>query len=507
MARYGTFKYGDGTKYGASSNDNLLYALEIDWDDDDLYDGGNEARRIFKMRSERGRNYLISGDGKGFDPEQTGILILTVDNYDGRFDPYNAGGDLYGNIEPGKKCKFWVRDGIGGTDYDLFTGVLADVQLIGRNNEADLIIDGAWRWLQDRDAKVELQESKTADQCISAALTAAEWPSEWGSSLDTGPDTIDYWWATGKAKKEIEDLANSGLGNVFVAADGTLKYYSRQKTDDPVMVITEDVILKDVLMPQPWEFKRNIVRVSTHPRKLESSQVIWTHNEAPGIEASESITLWARYKYDGVEVPAKDVITPASTTDYTANAQADGGGADYTSDITVSITKYAHVSKITYTNGNANKAYLTLAQIRGKPVSSPDTSDIIVEGTGASTRPRLLELDLPWQQNYNTGKDLADVLLAFFEDQQYFPTIFVRNRPSIQFGLELYDKVSLTLDTWGIDANFRVGKISHRFMNTTGQDVLTEFKLFPYYVPPVPTYWYLGTVGKSELGAATYLGY
>lgn len=505
MARFGTFPYST-QKYGASVNTNLLWALEIDWDDDGVFDGTNEADRMFKLRIDRGKDYYLSGDGMGFDHEQIGVAIITLDNYDGRYDPYNTSGPLYGYLEPGVKFRLWVRNGIGGTDYDVFTGIVADIQPIGRRGEVDLVLEDGWRWLQDRDVKVSLQESITADTAIGAILTAADWP--WSNSLDTGPDTIDYWWTTGKkAKSEIEDLANSGLGNVFVAADGTLKYYNRQKTDDPVMILTEDVLLKDIIMPQPWEFKRNIVTVNVNPRVLQAETDIWTHNEVITLGAGKSVTLWAKYIYDGANVPAKDVVTPAATTDYTANEAADGLSGDLTGDISVAITKFADTSMITYTNGGAGTAYLTLAKLRGKPISLPNTSAIVEYGTGYATKPRSLEIDLPWQQSYNVGKSLAEVLVDFFEDQQYFPTVLIQGRPEIQFGLDLYDKVGLRLATWGIDSNFRVGKIAHRFTAGTGQNVITEIKLFPYYIPPVDSYWYLGTEGLSELGVTTYLGY
>jgi hypothetical protein len=102
--------------------------------------------------------------------------------------------------------------------------------------------------------------------------------------------------------------------------------------------------------------------------------------------------------------------------------------------------------------------------------------------------------------------NIAEYLLDFLQGIQFFPTILIENRPEIQFGLDLYDVVSLKLDEWGIDANFRIGKITHKFLSATGQHVQTEMRLFPVYIPPVPNYWYLGTAGLSELGATTYLG-
>ena len=505
MTRYSLFKYGDGTKYGASVNPNLLWALEVDWDNDGVFDGSNEAVRVVGMRCERGDNYYLSGDGRGFESHGIGIAILRLDNYDGRFDPYNTAGPLYGLLKPGLRVRLRVRDGIGGTDYSVITGIVQDIKPYGRRGEVDIILEDGWRWLSNRDVSVSLQSDIYADDAIMAIADAAAYP--FGYELDSGPDLIKWWWATGKkAKADIEDIANSGVGNVFIAADGKLKYYSRQRATDPSMTLHEGELLKDIMIPQPWEFQRNIVKLSVKPRVVQSSQEIWTLNDKPAVTAGKSITIWEPYSYNNARVPATDVITPEATTDYTANSTVAGDGDDKTSDISISISKFAETSKIVYTNNDAATVYLTFAQLRGKPINAPNTSLIIEEGTNADTTPRVLELDLPWQQDYNIGVNLAEYLLDFLQSIQYFPTVLIEGRPSIQFGLDLYDVVSLTLDEWGVDANFRIGKITHKSLNPTMQLIQTELKLFPIYIPPVPNYWSLGEAGFSELGVTTYLG-
>lgn len=504
MSRYGTFKYGSA-KYGASVNPNLLWALEVDWDDDGVFDGSNDAVRVTGLRSERGDQYFISGDGRGFESHSIGNAIITLDNYDGRYDPYNATGPLYGKLLPGLLVRLWVRNGIGGTDYPIIAGVLQDIKPYGRMGTVDLVLEDGWRWLSDRDVSVSLQADVYADDAIGAIADAANYP--WSYELDSGPELIKWWWTTGKkAKAEIEDVANSGIGTVFIAADGKLKYYSRQRSTDPQITIHEGEILKDVVIPQPWEFQRNIVKLSVNPRVTQSSQVLWTLYDKPLISPTDTVTIWAPFSYGGVRVPATDVITPEITTDYTANASVDGSGDDKTAQVSVSITVFAETAKIEYTNNDAATVYLTFAQLRGKPINAPSMSQIIKEGTGAAKRPRVLELNLPWQQDYNTGVNIAEYLLDFLQGIQFFPTILIENRPEIQFGLDLHDVVSLKLDEWGVDANFRIGKITHKFLSATGQHVQTEMRLFPVYIPPVPNYWYLGTAGLSELGATTYLG-
>lgn len=504
MARYGTFKYSE-EKYGASVNTNLLLALEIDWDNDNVFDGSNEAVRMTRFQTERGRDFYLSADGNGFETNPIGYAICTLDNYDGKYDPWNTLSELYGYLATGKKARLWLRNGIDGTDYHLITGILTDIKPYGRKDEVDLVIDCGMRWLQDRTPSVQLHEGIYADDAIELILDDISYPSIWGRAIDTAPDPIGYWWTTGKkAKSEIEDIANSGMGYFFVAADGTATYYSRHRTDTSVMTITEDEILKTVSLPQPWEFQRNIIKVNAHPLIEQAESNLWTLRETPYVDDGDSIVIWLEYTYGGTNISAVDVIDPVATTDYTMNTASDDSGSDLTSGWSVVANKFSKTAKLTLTNNSGSGGYVTLATIRGKAVTSPDVTTVIEEGTGADDYPREMELDLPWQQDYNTAVDFAGFLKGFLGSPNAFPTIIIENRPEIQFGLELYDRVTLQLDSLGIDQDFRVGKIKHKSKSDTCQLVSTEISFFPAYDTGGSLYWILG---QSLLGSETYMGW
>ena len=61
MTKYGELtdlKYSE-FKYGITASDNLLWAIEVDWDNDGLFDGQNEATYTYDFQSSRGRDYYI----------------------------------------------------------------------------------------------------------------------------------------------------------------------------------------------------------------------------------------------------------------------------------------------------------------------------------------------------------------------------------------------------------------------------------------------------------------
>lgn len=507
MTKYGWVspeKYAE-FKYGVTTETTLLWSMEIDWDDDDVFDGYNEAAYAYDFHSSRGRDYYIRPKADGFERMPIGEAVIRLYNDTGRYDPFNAAGDLYGNLEAGKKVQIKVKNGTAGTNYPVFCGILDEIIPYGRRGTVDLIIKGCWNFLQEADARAAIQEDITADDAIGAILDYVAWPTIWGRALDVGPDNIDYWWSPKKkAKGEIESLSEAGMGFVFVARDGKLTYYSRHRDVAPVMTLTEDELLKDISIPNPGTFTRNIVGIQAYPKIPQALQVVWTLNEVPYLGDGESYEVWARYTYDGNEVPAIDVVTPLGSTDYTADTVEGGGGVDLTADFDVVFTDFGETAKIVMTNNSGSAGYLNLLQIRGKPVESPDVAEKVGTGAGYLTNPKAFNLDLPWLQDTNVADDLATFLAGFMLANPIFPKGFVEDRPTIQFDLELFDQVTLDLNTWGIDDTFQLSKINHKWLDKSGQLVRTEFKFEPTYDVGGGEFWRLGV---DLLGVGTILGW
>jgi len=506
MTKFGisTGKKYSQFKYGITTTTNLLWAIEVDWDRDDIFDGQNEGAYAYYFESNRGRDYYIRANANGFEKQPIGQCVIRLYNDTGRYDPYNTDGPLYGLLKSGCKVKIQVKNGTAGDTEPVFTGILAEIVPYGRRGTVDLVIKDGWNYLQNADVRAAIQADLTADEAIGYILDYVGWPAIWGSSLSVGSDTIDYWWEPKlKAKGEIESLSESGMGYVFVARDGALTYYSRHDDFTAVDTFTEDELLKDISINQPEEFTRNIIGIQAHPKVPQALQVIWTLNETPLIGAGESYTIWSTYKYNDIACPAIDVVDPLASTDYFGNAQEDGGGADLTANFTRTFTDFGETSKTVLTNGGA-AAYLTLLQIRGKPIESPDTAEMVSEGTGYDTEPKAFNIDFAWLQDTSVAQDLATFLSGFLAGEPIFPRGFVEDRFAIQFGRDLFDPINLDLTTWGIDEDFMIAKIKHKWLNKTGQLVRTEFKFEPTYGVGAGDYWRLGV---DLLGVGTIMGW
>lgn len=469
MARYNQFKFNQA-KYGITNPSTLLWGLLIDWDDDGQFTGENEAGRMKHMSITRGRNYFISPNGDGFEPLMPGQMRITLNNRDGRYNPYNESGPLYPYIDSGKFIKLIVR--VGATIYNLFSGVIQEIT--PDNNRVEILAEDGLRWLQDQEVETQIYQNITADAAIGNILTAAKWPALWGSSMETGADVLDYWWAYGRnGWEEVRAVSESEFGRAWVDAAGQMRFANRFSSRASVLSVTQSQMLKGVRIPQPWEVRRNIVQVTSNPLTALATADIWRAAGEYTVDAGNSIDVTVEFDY-----PSIGIIQPVATTDYTAFSLTGGAGTDLTADITVSVIASAQSATLTISNSGASLAYLNLLKVRGNPLQA-STVKSKSSGAGSSTRPRTLNLNLEWQQDINNPAAFSAQTLAFLETIRELPQIQIEGRPDIQFVPDLFDPVIIDIQALNIGDTFQVGYIEHEWLSENGQAVRTTWKLEP----------------------------
>lgn len=510
MARYGQFKYSQA-KYGVTPVTGLLkWSVEVDWDQDHAFDGSNEARRMFGISTFRGRRQMLKSTGSGFQTISPGKCTIKLRNNDGRYDGWSQTSPLYPYVTYGPEVRIRVTNQETGDRRHVFSGAITDIQPHGYGGDAYVVveIEDYSRLLRSNRARTPITAGLTPGEAINAILNAVNWPTRWGRNIDTGTGTMNYHWASGSklAWSELEDVAMSFLGLFFISADGKAKFIDRNTEPASVLELTQAVLLKDINNPQPFVNRRNVTRLKVHPRKqTETNVVIYQVIGDPLlVEAGSSRTIWsANYSYDGQSVPATDVQTPISGTDYEAFQNSDGTGTDLTANCTMTVTDFGDNAKIVFRNTGGTNFYVTKRQIQGKAIYEENTDDITYpEDVSDVTDPREFLLDMRWQQSVNVANDYALVLGRFLDQLHPFPTVKMQGRPDYQFVPDLFDVAALDLEKLNvIGRSFRFGGIEHKSLSETCQDVATKFFLEPYITSG--DYW---TWPVDDFGTDTVFG-
>jgi hypothetical protein len=498
----------------------LKWHVAIDWLGNGSY-GYNEASYTTSVQIDRGRT-------DEWGEHKAGECRLVLDNTSGRFDPWDTGGALYPYINmPRRGLRVTVGEAdasegtpVGlllaltkGNAYTIFSGYIDDIRPTGSIRDKKVLVrafDG-WKDLIGQEVSIALQESKTTDQAISAVLDEIGWDAG-ARTLDTGNDTISYFWLGERsAAQAIRELAVSEHGEFMVTRQGQARFDNRTAvlTASPAGSLDQQYFT-GISVNQPRDSVRNYVRCTSYPAVLATSDDLWTlQDDDVLLKAGESLDIWAIFT-DAADnrCPAKNVISPAATTDYTANTLANGSGADMTASLSVTPAVYSNWAKLTVSNTHASTAlYITLLKIRGQAISRQATT-VISEDTDSRDiyGRRKLDLELPWQQRVQTANDLALSLKGFHKDPHKDLTLSMEQRFPQMVQYDLGDRISMTAALYDIDEDMRLGQITFA---TCGDGNEMQGLKVAWHMEPCDnqTYWLLGVVGNSELGQSTRFGY
>ncbi len=489
--RYGSFAYGDGTKYGESPHDTQLWAVVVDWDGDGKYDYANEAINVTNLKITRGRNYLLASDGNGFEPISSGSLTLEMDNADGRYNPFNTSSPIYPYVRPGVKIAVMTRLPGSGETYPVFTGQIDDLAPISGSYERVKIVaqDGLERLGQE--IVLPIQANIRLEEAIRAVLNAAAWP--WEVELESSPDIIPWFWApSGIVSRDlIHDVADAHLGLFFVAADGTAVFYTRNHDQSSAKLrIEQGQLAGEVMTRSPWEVIRNQIAVTCHPRAAQATEVVWELYDKPAIAPGETYETWGVFSANGEEAPISGYQTPVSGTDYQVNSAADGSGTDLSGSCTVVAIVYANQVHFLVTNNSGISGNIILLRLRANPLISSSAKTVLSDPASQTFYgPKSLTINSLFLQNSNLIADIAHALSLLLTDPQIYPTVTITCRPEIQYALDLFDNVDLVIDKMGIQKTYRLASIEHQWLGENGQDSTSVFGFEPISPNPLDVVW------------------
>lgn len=499
----------------------ISYGFAVDWDGDSNLDDVNEAERVLRWSCERGRERIFQSSGNGFNPYEVGRLSLTLDNYDGRYNPWNAAGPLYGNIMPGRNMQFKVAlySSTSANEHDsyfVFTGTIVDIRLTGHNKTAELVCEDGWRYLADKNYYREpltTGGSGVGGELRRILVLGVHWDYKennyrwdyhylypWGVAFTTVKSSTDlprHWGWDGSAKSAVEMITFGSLGRSWIKSDGRFDFADfRESTDAAVATLDEDALLRDIYMPMPWDNLRSeVVLNGTNNIWYGGDKTVATLDDVLKIDAGQTIEFSLNYSYGDISDISCTKVTAVSIK---AFENVNGTGTDISDDIDEDVYPGEDNIRIVATNRGATSGYITAFTVTGEPLTAIDTTWRYERFS--NLRNASFKLTNPWlsvtavgsgtyvSETSTTMNDRARIntvgktLLTYLSTPKACPVVQIQGRYAEQFSLELEDKIRLTSGTLGIDDDFRISKIAHKSIKST-QDIQTRLWLYPVLSP------------------------
>lgn len=370
------------------------YVFEVNWAGDATAFGNGtwvaETDRLIDLECGYGRDYASMLTGRA----SAGFLSAVMHDDDGRYASFNTASALTGNLVPGRRCRWRTTAPSARTIWAGFLDVPVPVRRRGVLPTATLRAYGPLRWVAERDVRIAAQASIATGTAVGLVLDDTGWPAA-DRAIDAGQVTMTRWAADSRAMSALRDLEETELGFISETNDGKIVFedvhhllVAPHQTSQATFSDAVGAALPylDIQQLDPWREVFNRFEADVITFTVQGAAALWTMTgETPSIAAGVTKEFWAVYPTPDAATQGAFVTawtTPVATTDYTANAAADGSGADLTASITVVVTKFSNAMKIALTNGHASStAYMTLLQARGTAAYRNDPIRVVAEDT------------------------------------------------------------------------------------------------------------------------------
>jgi len=178
-------------------------------------------------------------------------------------------------------------------------------------------------------------------------------------NAETGVETFPYAFDNSTQFTRLYDalkyIVDSEQGWLFTGRDGKITFYNQNHF---YLDTTVDETFNESMSGLSYTYGKDVynqITVQYNPRTLDEDGTftLATMENSMLVRFGESVTITMNYTGDGDErVSTTDAIDPVTTTDWTANAEDDGSGADMTADFTVTAVHLANGSEWTVSNNN-----------------------------------------------------------------------------------------------------------------------------------------------------------
>lgn len=370
--------------------------------------------------------------------------------------------------------------------------------------------------------EIPTQFNKRADEILDAIIDALDTKPP-TRSFEAGVETyqIALDGGTGqklKVRERINQLCLSERGYSYPKGMELVFENRHHRAANPVVkfILSDADILLDgsfTVLGARSDFYKS-VKVTVHPTNnlmVEPISVLYalktTRTQIRGGETNDTIFGPYHNEETDQQVGGTEQIAPIPYTDFTMNVLADGTGTDLTSFFTVTASATASGVRFTITNNGIDSGFVTMLQLRGKAIFryEADVNQKVPGKYGEQT----LELDMPFQNNTNVAKDVADFFasIASTPFANLPPVTFIANadKAHLKAAFELWpgDRIAISQSTVGLTLrNYTINSVRLTF--TGDGPVYCTWGLEP---ASMQRFWIMGQVGSGEMGINTFFGF
>lgn len=349
----------------------------------------------------------------------------------------------------------------------------------------------------------------------------------------TGTDTFGYIFQDVDGKKTTiyniaQRLVQSDFGYIYCDGDSdngeTMVYQTRQDRLPTTSCVTLNDTMSGLTLQHSAGNVYNHITTISYPLDISSSttsdaEILYDLKNEIALVSGTTYNYTFRYRDPNaqgntIHLYPGSGIAPTSD-EYTVFTATGGGGSEITTDVAVTVTYYADHADVVILNSNASTGYLNKLELKGQTIRLYDPSETVASEssdnlTAYGKRP--LRYALPYQDNPNTAKDMADLLLAKWGTprSQLESVDFYPNRDQTLYSAAVNcgigDKITITETVTGISYDFNINGVEWTFTPGAGGKPVWKVKWFLEY-GTTAQYWYLGVAGFGELGETTYLGF
>ena len=423
--------------------------------------------------------------------------------------------------------------------YYKWTGRLGALQVTPDQRGPWTVLCTAWDYLDEcnraRLKRVAVQVSQRGDQIFDTLVD--EMPTDPTSSTSgNGRETYALALDAKSPEEglsvlgEFQRLAMSeagfiyGRGTIDAATAQQLVYESRT---DRAKKNTDQTTLSDSEIEglEIGRFRDRVInrmQIITHPRRKDAENVILFSLRDAGVDdasalelsAGETQTLTCPYTDPSdrsKRCAGTSMVTPASTTDYTANAAADGGSTDLVASLGVAATYGGTSASVLLTNNHASSAlFITKLELRGIGIYDEQKTIHEQEDTTSQTSygQNTFKYDASYQMSPTVGDSFARHFLAVYQEAQQSAesvTILANKTAALLLAAltrEPGDRLGLTETMSAISEGYFIQSVT---LTITPRDVIrVRWGLTP---ASRITYWFLGTAGGSNIGTSTRIAF